>query len=275
MAKSLRRLSLARSMRRWYVHWRAEVLLVSMPKAGRTWLRVLIGRVIQQRVGAPLESIIRTSHLHRLSTGVPRIVATHAGYTSGARPEEIRVDASAYRGKRIIFLVRDPRDVLVSLYFQDRYRRTKRTGLALADLVQSERDGLRTIIAFYNSWGAAAQQVKDVLLVRYEDLKADARSELRRVFDFIGIDWVTDDLLDEAVRFGTLENMRNLERADTFRSEFLRATDSSNPETFKVRRGKVGGYVDYLDPAAVRLMDEIIQAELDPFFSWYLPRSPQ
>jgi hypothetical protein len=37
---------LPRRFLRWYAHQKADVYLVSYPKCGRTWLRLMIGRAI-------------------------------------------------------------------------------------------------------------------------------------------------------------------------------------------------------------------------------------
>jgi len=36
-----------------------------------------------------------------------------------------------------------------------------------------------------------------------------------------------------------------------------------------VRRGKVGGYVDYLGPDDIAYMNDYLAAELDDFFAFY------
>ena len=49
--------------------------------------------------------------------------------------------------------------------------------------------------------------------------------------------------------------MRNAEVHDSFGHERLRPADPHNPESFKVRRGKVGGYVDYLSSEDIAYVD--------------------
>ena len=44
--------------------------------------------------------------------------------------------------------------------------------------------------------------------------------------------------------------------------------DPTDPETFKVRKGKVGGYVDYLDAKEIEYLDNKIEADLDPIFGY-------
>ena len=94
----------------------ADVTLVSFPKSGRTWLRLMIGRVLQQHFGTELDdSLLELERLADRDSRIPRIHAAHDGVGSWRDPRE-------YRGRRVILLVRDPRDVVVSYYYQLRYR---------------------------------------------------------------------------------------------------------------------------------------------------------
>jgi len=51
-----------------------------------------------------------------------------------------------------------------------------------------------------------------------------------------------------------------------FQSKKLRPRDSRDEESFKVRKGKVGGYVDYLDPADRAFVDRVIRELDDPYW---------
>ena len=59
----------------------------------------------------------------------------------------------------------------------------------------------------------------------------------------------TDADLKDCVAFASVENMRKLEEKRTFwlAGSRMRPGDKSNPDSFKVRRAKVGGYRDYFD----------------------------
>lgn len=63
--------------------------------------------------------------------------------------------------------------------------------------------------------------------------------------------------------------MRKAELHDSFGHERLRPADPHNPESFKVRRGKVGGYVDYLSSEDIAYVDAYIDRHLHPFFACY------
>jgi hypothetical protein len=47
--------------------------------------------------------------------------------------------------------------------------------------------------------------------------------------------------------------------------------DEGNPDSFKVRRGKVGGYRDYFTPEQVRIVDAMVDEVLDPSFGYSAP----
>jgi hypothetical protein len=49
-----------------------------------------------------------------------------------------------------------------------------------------------------------------------------------------------------ALDFSEFSNMQKLEAAGVFDSKILQPRDIHDPESFKVRRGKIGGYEDYL-----------------------------
>ena len=48
----------------------------------------------------------------------------------------------------------------------------------------------------------------------------------------------------------------------------VKAGDRKNPNSFKVRRGKVGGYRDYFDDQQVALIDKLVEEGLDPMFGY-------
>jgi hypothetical protein len=61
--------------------------------------------------------------------------------------------------------------------------------------------------------------------------------------------------------------MNKLEAAGAFASKILQPTDVADPESFKVRRGKVGGYTDYLAGDDLAYATEAMR-KLDPRFGF-------
>jgi hypothetical protein len=62
------------------------------------------------------------------------------------------------------------------------------------------------------------------------------------------------------VEFCTFENMRRAEAEKRFDSRALRPRHLDDPETFKVRRGEVGSYLEYLSAEDIAYIDAAIAA---------------
>ena len=99
---------------------RADVAVVSFGKSGRTWLRILLSRFFQQRLGLPEQTLIGFDNFHRKNAAAPRIFVTHddylKDYTGNA---DSKTD---FYGKKVVLLVRNPYDTAVSQYFQWMHR---------------------------------------------------------------------------------------------------------------------------------------------------------
>jgi hypothetical protein len=78
-----------------------------------------------------------------------------------------------------------------------------------------------------------------------------------------------DERIRETIEFSSIENLRRLEKENYFRrGSRLKSKDSSNPDSFKVRRAKVGGYRDYFDHEQVVAIDELVNTRLSEVFGY-------
>ena len=68
--------------------------------------------------------------------------------------------------------------------------------------------------------------------------------------------------------FASFEQIQKMERQHFFRSERMHPRDDSDPNAFKVRRGKVGGYRDYLDDRQIAMMDDLVASRLCSRFGY-------
>ncbi|MBP9032837.1 MAG: sulfotransferase domain-containing protein [Pseudomonadales bacterium] len=258
----------------------ADCVVVSFGKSGRTWLRVLLSRFYQLRHDLPEHNLIGFDNLHRKDAAIPRIFFTHDNYlkdyTGNADSKK------DYYGKKVILLARNPLDTTVSQYFQWKFR--MRPGKkALNDYPEHGSDldifpfmmdrdaGLPKVIEYLNLWAREAPKCADFLLVRYEDMRADTAGTLERIVKFIGTPGTAEQIRG-AVEFASVENMRAMETSGTFWKSGSRmvAKDASNPDSFKVRKAKVGGYRDYFDDAQVLEMQALVKRELSEFYDFPL-----
>jgi hypothetical protein len=81
----------------------------------------------------------------------------------------------------------------------------------------------------------------------------------------------SDAQIASAVEFASFENLKRREAADFFASERLRAVDKADPDTFKVRRGTVGGWRDYFDPTQQAVIDGLVEGQLPAALHYGLP----
>src|ERR687898_2301637 len=144
---------------------RADCVIVSFGKSGRTWLRVMLSRFYQIRHGLSERHLIGFDNLHLRNGAIPKIFFTHDNYTKDYTGNlDSKVD---YAGKKVVLLVRHPADVAVSQYYQWQYRmkpnkvalnRYPERGqdLGIFDFVTREYAGLTRAIDFMNGWAGEA-----------------------------------------------------------------------------------------------------------------------
>ncbi|MCK4650142.1 sulfotransferase domain-containing protein [Candidatus Pacearchaeota archaeon] len=100
----------------------SEILIISFPKCGRTWLRLLIGRILQQTYHFSENDMLNIEKMSRKIKEIPNLTVLHEDNPHLKRYEQLSKSKNKYKDKKIIFLARNPKDVIVSWYFH----RTKR-----------------------------------------------------------------------------------------------------------------------------------------------------
>jgi hypothetical protein len=245
----------------------ADVFLLSYPKTGRTWLRVMLGQMLALHHGHPELAQVELGERMPRFPGVPRMLAKHDGMPQKKTAAEINPDRSEFAGCRVILLARDLRDTVVSNYFQVTRREHRFEG-DLATYLRWPRGSFEGMLRYYNVWAAQRHVPRDFLLVRYEDLHADTARELRRVARFLGLAGVTEATIEAAVEHGSFGSMKKREATRPADGTPLAAGKAGDPESFKTRRGKIGGFVDYLSADDVAWLNRRIDTELDPFYGY-------
>lgn len=272
---------LKRKIRKTYREFRkrreTDVYVLSFPKCGRTWLRMLLGQAIQSHFGRTDQDPTEIYKITRRIENMPTIRFTHDDDPQWKRPAEIGRSKRRYRDKRVVFLVRDPRDAVVSNYFQKRFRDfgNKAFDGTLSEFVRTDVGGLHSLVTFYNVWAEAKDNPKDFLLMRYEKLHEDTHRELARLLDFVGLQEQDEDLIERAVEASSFENMRKMEASKSLSKNRMRPKDESDPRSYKMRKGKVGGYRDQLSDDDIEYIDSVIKEHLDPLYEWYFPGSQE
>ncbi len=264
---------------------RADVAVVSFGKSGRTWLRVMISRYYQLMYGIPESVLLGFENYHRRNPEIPTIFFTHDNYIKDYTGE---FDSKAsFYAKKVVLLVRNPKDIAVSQYFQwqHRMRPAKKklnkypphgTEVPAWDFVMDDNVGLPGIIDYLNLWARESDQIQDLLIVRYEDMRSDTAAVLERVMEFINGTDANDEAVASAVEYSSVENMRKLEEKNVFwlAGGRMKPGKKGDPNTYKVRRAKVGGYKDYFTDDEVEKIDDLVADTLSPAYGYERPPSP-
>lgn len=258
---------------------RADVVMVSFGKSGRTWLRVMISHLFRVMYQLPENAILGFDNFHNLNRAVPKTFFTHDNYIKDFTGD-FNSKAPFY-DKRVVLLARDPRDVAVSQFFQWKFR-IKPTKVAinnypamgsdisLYDFVMGENGGsMRSVTDYLNLWAKEAGKVEHFHLLRYEDLRERPHEELRALLDFMKVD-ANQAQVDAAVEYSSYDNMKKMESKEQFRfaGGRMMPRDKDNPNSYKVRRAKVGGYRDYFTDEEVAAIDQRLSETLDPLFNY-------
>lgn len=260
---------------------RSALIIIAHPKSGNTWLKVMLTRLYSRRHGIPEEDFARYPALADANPAIPRFAATNGWYSyERAVGDKLQPGAadSELRHKPVVLLARNPLDIAVSWYFQFTRRQSghkqelinaelahpvDRHHIEMWEFVRDSDIGLQSLIRFLNYWDAALDSLDHTLLTSYEALRSEPAEVLREITELMG-DSFSDAELNEAVDFASFDNLRKLESEGFFRSGGLTLRNASDPESFKVRRAKVGGYRDYFTEAQARELEQLVRSELSP-----------
>jgi hypothetical protein len=247
----------------------ADALVVSIPKSGRTWLRVFLHDYFCRLEGR--ECTLDPDEL--AGSRVPKFVFTHDLWEHiKAQKLEHRIKgkylipARASRTKPIVLLARDPRDVIVSLFFQ-RTKRSSRYDGDLSEMIRHPYFGIDSVIDVMNTWIAEWSGRSAFKLLRYEDCRRNTDEAFRELLAFLGIQSIDEAFFARSLQFSSFENMKQLEATGRFRTRVLQPGNVNDTESFKVRRGVVGGYRDYLTPEDIVYLNAAV-ARLDPRYGY-------
>lgn len=183
-----------------------DLFLVSFPKSGNTWVRFLFANYLNEKEEGidfrNLHNLVPDSHLPaQLEVlGTPlfkklpvRIVKSHDPYIG------------FFKDKKIIYIVREGKSALNSYFHYLNARRS--VAFTKEELLAGESPEIQSWSKHLLSWKKKRQ---NILIVKYEDLRADTVSEFRKMLVFSGL-LVNEDKLSLAVELSSFENLKKIE----------------------------------------------------------------
>ncbi len=230
-------------------HLNHPTIVVSFPKCGRTWLRFIF---------AELDLPFRIGFSHAKSD-LKNWIHCKTFYKKKEVFEQ---------EKKLILLIREPKDIVVSYYFHISHRDKIFSG-SFMEFIKNEYLGIKKIMSFYEACIFYTKQYNQILIVEYENLVKDTYSEVSRILAFLEVEKDSEKIKAaiEATRFNNLQK-RERENffKETTKNKNLTPTKIHDINSYKVRRGKIGGYIDYLSVEEIKYCDDVIRDSLNAFY---------
>jgi hypothetical protein len=227
-----------------------DVFLTSYPRSGNTWTRFLVGNLLHQKEEVTFLSVERLvpdmyKHSDRVLRTLPRprIMKSHECFDP--------------RYRKVIYIVRDPRDVAVSNYHWELKLRSVEEGYPIEDFVPRWMSPefwprIGSWGDHVGSWLATRRGQEGFLLMRYEDLKENPARELARVAAFAGVQ-ASAERLQRAIELSSAENMKKIEHKES--GKWVATTLTRQDKPF-VRNATSGGWRKVLPEKTVAYIEE-------------------
>lgn len=251
-----------RALKAWWEHRGLndqDVLFASFERSGNTWLRFVLMEILTKDNAGFLNvnQVLPEMGTHReMKPVLPnggRLIKTHEQYRS--------------QYKRAIYLMRDLRDVMLSNWARDKemgFSAYFDHGKGMDGYVESF---LRGKVTRFGSWQSHVDswlncplaKNGNLLVVRYEDLRADTETGLLEMLDFLSIRG-DRDLIRRAIENNSLRNMREKEEkaknsgATLGKGTLLRKHNVNREDARFVRTGSVGGWREKLTDSQINMV---------------------
>jgi hypothetical protein len=185
-----------------------DVFLTSYPRSGNTWTRFLVGNLVHTEepvtflnVECLVPDMYKHSDRYMRNLPRPRILKSHEVFDP--------------RYRRVIYIVRDPRDVAVSQYHWEMKQKSVQDEYPIEQFVPRWIEGiywdrLANWGDHVTSWLSTRQGRDSFVILRYEDLLANAQAELVKVARLLGIE-PAPERLARAVDLSSADRMKKLE----------------------------------------------------------------
>ena len=243
-----------------------DYLLVSYPKSGRTWFRYILSCYFADSLG-----LAAAPDLSAMFRFLPNLDWDHQrglpAYGSGpAAAATFPLVAVTHRFPQagrtaampVIFMLRDPRDVMVSRYYHATRHKHQFSG-DIAAFIRDPEQGLPAWVKHTNDWAAALSE-RPHAVVSYERLTASPMAETSRVLAFLG-QAVDEQRLARAIAAAEIDRMRELEVQTGIPGHQY---DRNDPQALRARRGIVGAFRDELSQSDLDWIDTYNAEHLEP-----------
>ncbi len=253
------------------------IWIASYPKSGNTWVRFMLYSALfgppkrSADVAAKIPDIHRPMPLDLPESG-PIYAKTH--FELNKKHPQLASTAKA------IHIIRNPRDVLLSAINYHQLTAESPQSFnqeQFAEAFIKARGDFHWREIGFGTWASHARSWRNtdqfpVLNLRYEELKADPRTQLVRMVEFLGIA-CDDQHIDQAIAASSFDAMRALEirekktgkANDLSKFLFVGTKDATRKGMYFMNKGQANQSLDTLAPGLDARFDKAFEDELAEF----------
>lgn len=227
-----------------------DVFIVGFPKSGNTLMQHILAHLYfgfneqtnRTLINLATSDIYASTHYHRF------------GPVSFFKSHEL--PQPSY--KRVIYILRDGREALLSYYHM-----LKNMGTDM-DLNALYAGKMKFFGALWHEhvdqWEANPYQA-DILFVKYEDLLENKRNELERICSFLDIER-SQEALEKVADLTSLEHMKHLEKQEDWKA--MKSGKFESGKSF-VRKGGKNSYTEEVDPKMITTFEKMSKVTLKKY----------
>ncbi|XAR51617.1 hypothetical protein NMG60_11006294 [Bertholletia excelsa] len=255
-----------------------DIILASSMKTGTTWLKALIPSIIAvSDSGAGDDSsdplinhhpnelmpslevqVFAENSTYNLADGISsqqRLFRTHVPYEM--LPESVKTS-----GCKIVYVTRNPKDVVVSLWhFMN--ERNKALDLPLTPLEEIFENFCRGVHLFgpfhdhvLRYWKESVKRPEKILFLKYEEMKRDPAGEVKKLAKFLGRNLEREEV-EKVLWRCSLERLKNLEVNKNGDEPWVKI-----PKKAYFRLGVAGDWKNSLTKEMEEQLDDITRKKL-------------
>lgn len=224
------------------------------PKSGRTWLRFMLAKSLAEQYRLDIEldltnfyEVVPNDDAGR-APGQPEFA--YEGVIPKVEMSHLPYTPRLHFGRQIMITTRDPRDIMVSHWMHDR-NHLHEFDAPLTEFIKDPR-GIASFLEHLSSW---APHLDSEQIITYEAMRINPYWALKKVTGAFELG-VEDSVAADAAAGSTLAAMTAIEIKEGLAGKTY---DRLDRDSRRVRRGKVGGWRDYLSAEDIDYIDRQIR----------------
>ncbi|XP_054456712.1 amine sulfotransferase-like [Anoplopoma fimbria] len=238
-----------------------DIFLVTYPKSGTVWMQQILVQIMDAAHPDWAEDATnrtRVPWLEERSVDNPTRERADPQIYGSHLPPDMLPQGVKDKQIKVVYVWRNPKDILVSLYHFSNSWMLLETPKSFEDFFQQFLDGN----VYMGSWFDHIQdyhKVRDQLnihFVQYEDMLKDLRGEVVKLCAFLGRH-LTDEAIDHVVDTSTFKNMKTNPKAN-----YKDLVETNRYKTETMRKGIAGDWKNVFTVAQNEHFDSVFREKM-------------